>query len=99
MIHPVVEVSGPVSSIKFPPEPVNLLQELSEPILQLSALYDQDGWCLFGYLGTWASECAISRRKHNVTKFATQLLSWQKLFWGSHPVPHKNALYDVVCHF
>ena len=102
MIHPVVEVSCPVSSIKFPwPELriwMNLLQELSEPILELSALYDQDGWCLFGYLGTWASECAISRRKHNVIKFATQLLSWQELFWASHPMPpmlHKNELYVI----
>ncbi len=52
------------------------VKEWSESMLQVAAHYDQDGWCVFGSRGVWASECAVSRRKRNVVNFVLMFLSF-----------------------
>jgi len=51
-------------------------QEWSKPMLEVAAHYDQDGWCVFGFMGPWASECAVSQRKRSVLNFAFMFLSF-----------------------
>lgn len=86
----------------------------SDPILEVSTRYEQDGWCVFGGLGNWASECAIARRIRNVNNFAlvfepmyAQILnsSWStpftlRLFDGRTLVirDHFYPLDDLYCY-
>eukprot|EP00913_Durusdinium_trenchii_P010059 g9439.t1 len=44
--------------------------DLADPIMDVSARYDQDGWCVFGSEASWARDCAVARRTRNVNNFA-----------------------------
>eukprot|EP00437_Effrenium_voratum_P015560 CAMPEP_0181444904 /NCGR_PEP_ID=MMETSP1110-20121109/25314_1 /TAXON_ID=174948 /ORGANISM="Symbiodinium sp., Strain CCMP421" /LENGTH=268 /DNA_ID=CAMNT_0023568935 /DNA_START=37 /DNA_END=843 /DNA_ORIENTATION=+ len=49
-------------------------EEIRTPILQLMAgSPKQDGWCLYGILGPWASVCAQARKEQNVRLY-TELM-------------------------
>eukprot|EP00438_Fugacium_kawagutii_P004618 Skav229009 [mRNA] locus=scaffold127:404915:422372:- [translate_table: standard] len=50
----------------------HMLSDMSQPALEVSAKYNVDGWCAFGFLGSWASTCAVSRRTRNARIFAKQ---------------------------
>jgi len=70
-------------------------QEWSKPILQVAAHYDQDGFCVFGSRGTWASECAVSRRKHSVVNFLLMFEnSYAQHINGSNATPFALRLPD-----
>ena len=45
------------------------VEDLSTPIAELSEAYGEDGWCVYGALGGWIRECAVSRRTHNLSNF------------------------------
>ncbi|CAK9023134.1 unnamed protein product [Durusdinium trenchii] len=47
-------------------------QDWFTPIGQLTEAYGEDGWCIFGALGGWTAECAVSRRSHNISNFLAQ---------------------------
>jgi hypothetical protein len=52
------------------------LQEFHQPVEELVARYgEEDGWCLLGYLGKWASKCAISRRTRDISTFLDMMLA------------------------
>lgn len=53
-------VCKPVSSLK---------QEIYEPIANVTERLGEDGWCIFGGFGTWASNCAIARRTKDIMIF------------------------------
>lgn len=42
---------------------------MTRPIEEIVAEQDDDGWCLFGSLGEWARQCAISRQRKTVRNF------------------------------
>ncbi|CAK9023135.1 Uncharacterized protein SCF082_LOCUS16084 [Durusdinium trenchii] len=46
-----------------------LEQDMTRPIEEIVAEQDDDGWCLFGSLGEWARQCAISRQRKTVRNF------------------------------
>ncbi|CAK9033250.1 unnamed protein product [Durusdinium trenchii] len=46
------------------------MKDLADPIMDVSARYDQDGWCVFGSEASWARDCAVARRTRNVNNFA-----------------------------
>lgn len=69
------------------------LKELSSPIAKLSEAYHEDGWCVFGALGSFISECAVSRHTHNISNFLaessglslrTDFFSFASGSWESH---------------
>ncbi|CAK9063632.1 Uncharacterized protein SCF082_LOCUS32917 [Durusdinium trenchii] len=70
-------------------------QDLSTPIAELSEAYGEDGWCVYGALGGWIRECAVSRRTHNLSNFLD-------LFWtgyvyflnGPQATPYTLTLFD-----
>mmetsp|Transcript_105641 Transcript_105641/g.251893 ORF Transcript_105641/g.251893 Transcript_105641/m.251893 type:complete len:281 (+) Transcript_105641:74-916(+) len=51
---------------------------MERPISELLEKHPgEDGWCLFGALGTWVSRCAACRRKEDCRSFAA---SFQKVY-------------------
>ena len=55
-----------------------LLQDMSEPIRKVAERYNEDGWCVFGAAGTWASNCAVTRRKRDTNVFIN---TWLGFYW------------------
>eukprot|EP00438_Fugacium_kawagutii_P028868 Skav225490 [mRNA] locus=scaffold1360:22538:30923:- [translate_table: standard] len=53
-------------------EATEVTEEMDRPLEEVVASYGEDGWCLYGSLGTWASECAVSRKTRNVRPFVKQ---------------------------
>ena len=51
-------------------------KEMSEPIANLTERLGEDGWCIFGGVGVWASNCAIARRTRDPMSFPKTLLGW-----------------------
>jgi len=39
----------------------SIKQEMYKPVINVSERLGEDGWCTFGGIGTWASNCAIAR--------------------------------------
>eukprot|EP00438_Fugacium_kawagutii_P021978 Skav217006 [mRNA] locus=scaffold1803:143356:144484:+ [translate_table: standard] len=54
-------------------------QELLRPMEEVVASYHEDGWCLYGLMGGWASECAVSRKTRNVRPFIEQFEGYYKI--------------------
>ena len=51
------------------------MQEFYQPIEDVVATYNEDGWCLLGYMGRWARVCAISRRTRDVGTYIEEFLA------------------------
>ena len=43
-----------------------------QPIDEVKSRLKEEGWCIFGQTGTWASECAVANQKRDVRPFALQ---------------------------
>ena len=56
-------------------------KEMYEPVVNVTERLGEDGWCIFGGLGTWTSNCAIARHKRDSMIFVKTLLSWSS--WSS----------------
>ena len=50
-------------------------QDGFQPISEVVKKYDEEGWCVFGQMGSWASECAVCNQKRDVRSFLTQQLA------------------------
>jgi len=49
-------------------------EDIRTPILQLMAQSpDQDGWCLYGIMGDWASTCALARQTQNMQLYTDEM--------------------------
>ena len=44
-------------------------QDLDEPIDSVKSRLKEEGWCIFGQQGSWASECAVANQKRDVRDF------------------------------
>ena len=69
-------------------------QEWSKPMVEVAAHYDQDGWCVFGFMGPWASECAVSQRKRSVLNFAFMFQALYSAYNVSGGTPFALRLPD-----
>ena len=56
-------------------------KEMYKPVINVSERLGEDGWCTFGGIGTWASNCAIARHMRDSMIFVKTLLSWSS--WSS----------------
>ncbi|CAK9076507.1 unnamed protein product [Durusdinium trenchii] len=48
------------------------IQDLSRPIRQVAETYGGDGWCVFGSVAPWLSNCAVSRLTQNTSTFVAE---------------------------
>ena len=69
-------------------------QEWSKPMVEVAAHYEQDGWCVFGFMGPWASECAVSQRKRSVLNFAFMFQALYSAYNVSGGTPFALRLPD-----
>lgn len=47
----------------------SIAQDVYEPVVNVTKRLGEDGWCIFGGLGAWASNCAIARRTRDPMLF------------------------------
>lgn len=70
-------------------------EELSSPIAKLSEAYHEDGWCVFGALGSFISECAVSRHTHNISNFLAEFWTGYVFYVnGPQATPYTLKLFD-----
>ncbi|CAE7265753.1 unnamed protein product [Symbiodinium natans] len=77
--------------------------ETKVPIPELLAHHPgEDGWCLFGVTGEWASKCAVSRRKGDARTFADSMGEYYKSYIPTSNVsktlrlPDGRSLHNIV---
>ena len=46
--------------------------DFDQPIDEVKSRLKEEGWCIFGQTGTWASECAVANQKRDVRDYALQ---------------------------
>ncbi|CAK9023117.1 unnamed protein product [Durusdinium trenchii] len=70
-------------------------QDFADPILDVSARYHADGWCVFGELDHWVRQCAISRRTGHVKNvLLTHEPYYVKFLNSSTSTPFTFRLFD-----
>ena len=70
-------------------------EELAEPLFDVSARYQEDGFCVYGYAGLWASGCAVTRKQQSAIPYATQFNPYYAAVINvSSATPFTLQLYD-----
>ena len=74
----------------------NLTQDLvTAPMREVTAKYDEDGFCVFGKDGLWSSGCAVTRREHSAFHYVNQFKDYYPAVLNvSWATPFTLHLYD-----
>jgi len=67
-------------------------EEIKAPIEEVVASYGEDGWCTYGFLGGWASECALGRRNREAKSFAKEFEPMYQKYLPDGPIKPKTEV-------
>mmetsp|Transcript_30640 Transcript_30640/g.49298 ORF Transcript_30640/g.49298 Transcript_30640/m.49298 type:complete len:297 (-) Transcript_30640:105-995(-) len=77
-VTPLQPLAGPASRnagiclSQIEPDAKGVPEAWTRPIEEIIQHYGEDGWCLLGSMGSWASNCSISRKSRDIIPYIQQ---------------------------